>query len=198
MKKLFIIPIFLFFADILLAQNNMTVSLLTITAHPFAETNKLIFNKKIDNSGTFTFEPGLVLNYENKFSKKAYFKISAGIYVDRFGTLSGLAQIALKYKLVKYYKHSFSLIFGPTFHYASLRDQIPEYINEEGFKTTDNFNYKVSWLSGGAEYNYFLSKKTEFSVGIIHSAPKSFGLTFGIRFSLPDPNGKGCDCPSYK
>jgi len=192
--------IFLVFISfgILSAQSSLSARLLTVSVHPFAEQNLPLHQNTIDNSGYITFEPGLILSYDRFLAKKISFRFSTAVMNDRYNTLAGYSQIMLKYKLLKYYKHSFYIGFGPAVFYETDKSNVDGWINEDKYNLSGNTLYKIGWISGMLEYNYYLTKKIDFAVSLNHSHSKSFALSLGVRFDIPDPNGKGCDCPSFR
>jgi hypothetical protein len=157
-----------------------------------------LHQNKIDNKGYLTFEPGIILSYDKYLFSKFTLRISTSAMKDRFNELAGQSQIILKYKALKYYKHSLYFGFGPSVFYESNKLSNENYINEDNFKLSNNTMYKIAWLSGMIEYNYYISKKMDFALTLNHIHPSSIALSIGIRFALPDPNGKGCDCPSFR
>lgn len=199
MKKIFYSCFILFLlTEIATAQNSISLKIITLTAHPWAKENIALHENNIDKLGYITAEPGLILSFENFFTKSTSIRFSVAAMNDRFNTLSGFAQVAIKYKAVKYYKHSFSIGIGPTLHYSAYKTLLPQYINDEKYSEKESGYYRISWISGLAEYNYAINKNTEFALALNHPHPKSIGLSIGLRFRLPDPNGKGCDCPGYR
>ena len=197
--KITLISILLLFSfGISSAQSSFSARLLTVTSHPFAKQNLTLHKNPIDNNGYLTFEPGLILSYDKYLVNKFALRMSTSVMNDRYNTLAGYSQIMLKYKVLKYYKHSVYLGFGPAVHYSTNKMSIENYINEDNYKTANNTMYKIAWLSGMAEYNYYVSKKTDFVITLNHTDVKSLGISLGVRFDIPDPNGKGCDCPSFR
>lgn len=197
MKKIQLFLLLLFSFVISSAQSSISAKLITLTAHPFAKEN-LVLHQKIDNTGVVTIEPGIIISYDKYLIKKFSFRFSTSFMQDRYKSIAGGSQILLKYKAVKYYKHSFYFGFGPAIHYSVNRNLVKGYTNEDNYVLSNNYLYKISWLSGLLEYNYYISKKLDFSLALNHTDTKSLGLTFGIRYDIPDLNGKGCDCPSYR
>ncbi len=198
MKHLFLSLILILTFGMLSAQSSLSTRLLSISTHPFAKQNLPLFQNTIDNKGYITFEPGLILSYDRYIAKNLSLRLSTAVMNDRYNTLAGYSQIMLKYKALKYYKHSLYLGFGPAVHYETDKSAIPGYVNEEKLKTADNTMYKIAWLSGMIEYNYYISKKLDFTLTLNHTHSRSVALSLGVRFDLPDPNGKGCDCPSFR
>ncbi len=192
---LYLVTAVLFNAE---SQNYISTRAILFTVHPTANENLKLHKNKIDSEGVSTFEPGIILSFESTIYKKTYLGISTSIVNDRFSKISTSSEIYIKYTFYKYWKHFFRIGFGPTVYYGNNRSELNDYNNEEDFKIKDNFQYKISWLSGFLEYNYYLSKKTQISLAINNIHPYSIGFTAGIRFELTAGNGKGCDCPSYK
>ncbi|NOZ34730.1 MAG: hypothetical protein GXO80_05475 [Chlorobi bacterium] len=198
MKTILFILSFFTGITVLSAQSSISARLLTVSAHPFAEQNLPLHQNTIDNSGYITFEPGLIFSYDRFFVKELSFRISTSVMNDRYNTLAGYSQIMLKYKVLKYYKHSFYIGFGPAVFYETDKSDIDGWVNEDNYNLSGNTLYKIAWLSGMAEYNYYLTKKIDLAITLNHSHSKSFALSLGVRFDIPDPNGKGCDCPSFR
>jgi len=198
MKIIFITIFLLFSFGINSAQSSFSARLITVTSHPFAKQNLILHKNPIDNNGYITFEPGLILSYDKYLVNKFAIRISTSVMNDRYKTHTGYSQVMLKYKILKYYKHSVYIGFGPAIHYSSNKSNIENYTNEDNYKIANNTMYKIAWLSGMAEYNYYISKKIDFVVALNHTDTRSLGISIGVRFDIPDPNGKGCDCPSFR
>ena len=197
MKKLiFVLLIFGFYKTY--SQSSLSARLLTVSAHPFANQNLALHKNTIDKNGYITFEPGLILSYDRYLAKKLSFRFSTAVMNDRYNTLAGYSQVILKYKVLKYYKHSVYLGFGPAIFYETDKSYIENWVNEDNYKTANNTLYKTGWLSGMFEYNYYINKHMDFALTLNNTHSKSFAISAGIRFDLPDPNGKGCDCPSFR
>ena len=192
--------IFLVFINfkILSAQSSLSARLLTVSVHPFAEHNLPLHQSAIDNNGYITLEPGLILSYDRFLAEKISFRFSTAVMNDRYNMLAGYSQIILKYKLFKYYKHSFYIGFGPAVFYETDKSNLETWINEDNYNLSGNTLYKIGWISGMLEYNYYLTKEIDFALSLNHSHSKSLALSIGIRFDIPDPNGKGCNCPSFR
>ena len=197
MKKIIFVLILFGFSKIY-SQSSLSARLLTVSTHPFANKNLPLHQNKIDNKGYLTFEPGLILSYDRFLAKKISFRISTAVMNDRLNTLAGYSQIMLKYKMLKYYKHSLFLGFGPSAFYETDKSDDRNWVNEDNYKLSGNTLYKIGWLSGIIEYNYYITKKMDFVLTLNHTHSRSVALSLGIRFDLPDPGGKGCDCPSFR
>ncbi len=197
-KAVLLLSLFLFKVSVLLSQSSLSARVLTVSAHPFAKENLVLHKNTLDNKGYLTFEPGLVLSYDRYLVKKLSLRVSAALMNDRYNTLAGYGQIMLKYKLFKYYKHSLYLGFGPAIFFETDKSDIPNYVNEAAYKTSPNTMYKFGFISGMIEYNYYISKELDFALSLNHTHARSFALSLGVRIDIPDPNGKGCDCPSFR
>lgn len=197
-KLLLVISSIIFNLGILSAQSSLSARILTVSTHPFANQNLPLHQNTLDNKGYITFEPGLIVSYDRYLAKNLSLRLSTSVMNDRYNTLAGYSQIMLKYKLLKYYKHSFYIGFGPAVFYETDKSSIENWVNEDNYKTADNTLYKIGWLSGMIEYNYYITKKIDFAVTLNHIHSRSLALSLGVRFDLPDPNGKGCDCPSFR
>lgn len=198
MKRFLTISFLIFNFGIISAQSSFSARLLTISTHPFAEQNLPLHQNKFDNAGYVTFEPGLIFSYDRYLAKNLSFRASTAIMVDRFKLLSGYSQIMLKYKLLKYYKHSIYVGIGPSIYYDTNKTSIEGFVNEDNYKIVDNTMYKIGWISGIIEYNYYMTKEVDIAITLNHTHSRSVALSIGARIDIPDPNGKGCDCPSFR
>ena len=198
MKTSFIILFFISVTGTVFSQNSLSVRLITISGHPFADANLSLHQNPLDNTGYLTFEPGLIFSYDRYIKKKFSFRFSTAVFNDRFNLLSGYSQAMIKYKIMKYYKHSIYFGLGPAVHYTTEKSSVEGYVNEENYKTKNDILYKISWFSGLVEYNYYINKKTDFALALNHIHPRSIAISLGVRFDLPDPSGKGCNCPGYR
>ncbi len=197
MKKIIFVLILFGFSKIY-SQSSLSVRLLTVSTHPFAKQNLSLHQNTIDNAGYVTFEPGLIISYDRYLAKNLSVRLSTSVMNDRYNTLAGYSQIMLKYKVLKYYKHSLYIGFGPSVFYETGKSGIENWVNEDNYKTANHTLYKFGWLSGMVEYNYYLNKHLDFALTLNHTHSKSLAISAGVRFDLPDPNGKGCDCPSFR
>ncbi len=179
-------------------QNTMSARFIALSSHPFANENLDLHKNTIGQKGYFSFEPGVFLAVDIGVAKRTWVGFSGSIVNSRFDRLAGNAEIFIKYRIFKYWKHFFYIGFGPTVHFSDNRDSIEDYENEERFQGDGVWKYRVSWLSGFIEYNYYLNKKTQLSFAINHLHPESFAFSVGVRFQIPAGGGKGCDCPSYR
>lgn len=182
----------------LAAQNALSFRIITLSAHPWAQANLPLHQNTLDNNGYMTFEPGLIISYDRHIKKRFSANLSTAVFNDRFNFLAGYSQIMLKYNVFKIFKHSLNVGFGPSVHYETDKRSLIGYENEDNLLFFDNTAYKISWLSGTIEYNYLWSKAVGFSVALNHIHPRSLALSLGVRFDIPDPNGKGCNCPGYR
>jgi hypothetical protein len=198
MKKLTLLCAFMIVAGELFAQNALSFRIIGLTAHPWANINLPLHRNALDSKGYLTFEPGLIISYDRHLKKKFSANITTAILNDRFNYLAGFSQIMVKYNVLKYYKHSLNLGFGPAVHYEADKRTLDGYADEDHLYYIGDTGYKISWISGMLEYNYFWSKEFGLSLCLNQIHPRSIGLSVGLRFDIPDPNGKGCNCPSFR
>ncbi|NPA68174.1 MAG: hypothetical protein GXO50_06155 [Chlorobi bacterium] len=197
MKYLVFTFVLAVFSSAAFSQSGLSAELLTVSTHPFAGQNLSLHMHKIDKNGYITFEPGIIISYNRHIKKRISIKISTAALKDRFDTFAGYGTAMLKYKILKYYKHSVYAGAGLSVFYETDKSYIEDWINEDNYKLSGNTLYKIS-ISGFLEYNYRINKKTDLVLSINHTHLKSFALGTGIRIKLPNPGGKGCDCPSFK
>jgi hypothetical protein len=198
MKKLILLLSCLIGISSIFAQNALSFRIIGLSAHPWSKVNLPLHQNALDKKGYLTFEPGLIISFDRHLIKKYSVNVSTAILNDRFNYLAGYSQVMVKYNLFKIYKHSLNVGFGPSIQYEANKTKVPGYVNEDHLQVVGNTGYKISWISGMLEYNFFLSKELGFSLCLNHIHPRSIALSLGMRFDIPDPNGKGCDCPSFR
>ena len=198
MKPLLIVTFLIINFGLISAQSSISAGLLTVSTHPFSDQNLILHQNTLDNKGFVSLEPGLILFYDRYLINKLSFRATTAVMNDRFNLLSGYSQLLLKYKLFKYFKHSLYIGIGSAVFYDTNKTSIDNFVNEDNYKIVDNTMYKIGWLSGMVEYNYYLSKKVDLAITLNHTHSRSAALSFGVRVDIPDPNGKGCDCPSFR
>ncbi|MCF6366258.1 MAG: hypothetical protein L3J35_08660 [Bacteroidales bacterium] len=198
MRIIFTIIFLILNLGIISAQSSFSAGLLTVSTHPFAEQNLPLHQNSFDNKGYVTFEPGIIMSYDRFLIKNLSFRATTAVMNDRFNLLSGYSQVLLRYKLFKHFKHSLYFGVGSAIFYDTDKTSIENFVNEDNYIIGKNAMYKIGWLSGMVEYNYYLSKKVDLAITLNHSHSRSLAISFGVRIDIPDPNGKGCDCPSFR
>ena len=106
-----------------------------------------------------------------------------------------------KIKLIKSFKHSIYFAVGPGIYYRKSWSDIEGYTNEPIYNESSGWQYKFSWLSGEIEYNYYITKYSDFTVSINNTQAESIGIAFGLKYWINKNPGKkkGCvSCPSFK
>jgi len=202
MRNLYIFTIIVLITGRIFAQSSISIKAVTLAAHPFENRNSELYNTSISSNGTFTAEPGLLFSFEvfgDPFTSLKF--VQMGNY-DQCSKLSGYTQIMIKRKLFQYYKHSMSIGLGPMVHYREKWTDIVGYQDEGFYTDKGNMQYKITWVSGEIEYNYYIGKKGDISIALVNLHPESIGLAIGYKFWISKTGNnhkKGCiSCPSFR
>jgi len=180
----------------ILSQDNLSLKLITVTLNPLSKRNDMILVNKLDKAGNFTLEPGVLASYEN-FSGDLIFSVKAlqGVYFDACSKLSGFTHIELKYELFRIWKNSVNIGAGPSFHYRKTWADIDGYVDENIYTASGDWQYKIIWLSGELEYNFYLSKLGDFTCSLNFIHPRSISFAIGYKLWLSrKKRSKGCNC----
>jgi len=182
-----------------LAQNNISLKLTSLT-YQFTETQPDILKLNLSDNGQLALEPGLLFSYEGYASAATAIKISQLLILDKAMHFAAKTQLMIKFRLVKSFKHSFYFAFGPGFNYRKSWADIEGYVDEPIYTTKSDWQYKLNWLSGEMEYNYYLNKYTDLSISINQVQAESIGIAVGLKYWINKTPSKkrGCiSCPSF-
>lgn len=182
------------------SQSNISFRITTVTCFPTESDNLHIFKNNLDKAGHIALEPGGVLSYEAFIMEdKVSFKFSQGFFYDVAGKPGGFTHLGIRFKILQKFKHSLNLGFGPTLHFRKDWSTIPGYVTEEIYERDIGFQWVLSRISGGIEYNYIHTKRGDYSVSLFHNRRKGFALLFGYRywFSKDIKHRKCDDCPGF-
>jgi hypothetical protein len=190
--------VILFFATLSIsAQNNISFKLSTIS-YQFTDLQPELADLKISDNGKLAFEPGLIFSYEGYASPITAIKFLQSAIFDKALHFSATSQIMIKFRLVKSFKHSFYFGFGPAFHYRKSWSDMSTYETEELYTEKSGWQYKMNWLSGELEYNFYIGKFSDLSVSINHTQAESIALAVGYKYWINKKplKKKGCiSCP---
>ncbi len=121
-------------------------------------------------------------------------------YYDKASKLSGFPQVLIRFRLFNAFKHSMSMGLGPALYFRQTWATIEGYQNDGVYSGTGDWQYKMAWLSGELEYNYYISKNANLSVSLNLINPESVGLAVGYKYwiSKKPKRKRGCiSCPSF-
>jgi len=193
--KLLLILLILNFNYISFSQSNVSFKLTTLT-YQFSDPQPELTKLKLSSSGKMAIEPGLIFAFEGYASSNAAIKISQSFLLDKATHLAGSTQMMIKFKVAKSFKHAVYIGIGPVFHYRQTWANLEGYVNEPIYRTSMDWQYKFSWLSGEIEYNYYLSKYTDLSISFNHVQAESLGLAIGFKHWISRATKQKCiSCP---
>jgi len=182
------------------SQSNFSVKVTTFTCFPAENKNLHLFKNNLDASGHFAFEPGVVLSYEAFFMEdQVSIKFCEGFFYDVTGNPAGFSHLGIRIRILQQFKHSLNVGFGPTLHFRKDRSTIQGYVSENIYNEGMGFQWILSKLSGGIEYNYLHTKKGDYTVSLFHNHHEGFALFFGYRywFSKEIKHWKCATCPAF-
>lgn len=186
------------------AQQNISIKLFGVTADFWEKHDPAIYPNKLREDGRFLREPGIVLSYEiySSFHELFAFEVLQGGYYDAVNQFAGFTHIGIRRKFLQLYKHSMTIGFGPTMHYWQSRDNVEGYVRDESVNYEFGLEYRMAWLSGELEYNYYLTKSSDISLTVNNIHPKAFTVAIGYTYWISRKQSKNCNCPgtgrSYK
>ena len=181
------------------SQSNINIKLSTIS-YQFTDNNIELVNRKIGKSGKLALEPGLIFAYESFATPASSIKVAMALYYDKASKLAGFSQVMIRFRLFNAYKHSMSIGFGPAFYFRQTWATLDGYQDDGVYTDSGDWQYKMAWLSGELEYNYYLTKNSNLSVSFNLINPESLGLAIGYKYwiSKKPKRKRGCiSCPNF-
>ena len=204
MYSKYILAVFVFIIMVLnnhLAKSQININIkLTTLSYQFSDNNLDLVKQKLGGSGKLALEPGLIFSYESFATPNASIKVAMALYYDKASKLAGFPQILIRFRLFNAYKHSMSMGLGPAFYFRQSWSTIVGYEDDGVYTDTGDWQYKMAWLSGELEYNYYLSKNSNLSVSLNLINPESLGLAVGYKYwiSKKPKRKRGCiSCPNF-
>jgi len=197
-KIIFFSFLSLFFCKFVVGQSNINLKLITLSVYPVESENVALFKYGIDKKGLYAFEPGIILSYEYfGGDQRTSFELSQAVFIDRAAQLAGFTHIGIRRVVFTHYRHSLCLGIGPAFYYRNNWSDLSGYVEDEGYSTEGEYQYKLVWLSGEIEYGCYISKKVDIMASLNMTHPKAFSLAVGLRYWISKKKRKACDCPSF-
>jgi len=181
------------------SQSNVNIKLITLS-YQFTDNNTELAKQKLGESGKLAYEPGFIFSYESFATPAASIKASMAFYYDKASKLSGFPQVLIRFRLFNAFKHSMSMGLGPALYFRQTWATIEGYQDDGVYSGAGDWQYKMAWLSGELEYNYYISKNANLSVSFNLINPESVGLAVGYKYwiSKKPKRKRGCiSCPSF-
>ncbi|MCQ2251001.1 MAG: hypothetical protein MJZ66_07815 [Bacteroidales bacterium] len=179
-----------------MAQSNFSLDFTTVGFDFGDRENAAIYKLKASESGKTVAEPGIRLAGEVYSSDVVSLKFAQTLRIDEMKKLAMSTQLMLRLRLIKIYKHSINIGFGPQIFYRNTWEKEEGYI-DEGVYNKGSFQTKMSWVSGEVEYNYYLNKHNDFSLCIYHMNPETMGFALGFKHWISRKSNKCNTCPSF-
>ncbi len=182
------------------AQSSISIKASTLT-YQITDTQPDLIKMKLSENGKLAIEPGIVFSYNIFASARSALNISQAFILDKASHLAGSTSAMVKFRLIKLYQHSFYVSIGPSFHYRKTWADLDGYKNESAYNNSEEWQHKLSWISGALEYNYYMNKMNDLSISLLHIQAESVGLAIGFKHWIskkPSKKKRGCiSCPSF-
>lgn len=200
-NKLFVASLLLygFSTGFAKSQSNINIKLSTLS-YQFTDNNAGLAKLKLNENGKLAFEPGIIFAYESFATPLASLKFNMALFMDKATKLAGFPQVLIRIRLFNAFKHSMTLGLGPALFFRQTWADINGYVEDNIYTNSGSWQYKMAWLSGELEYNYYLSKNSNLSVSLNIVNPESVGLAIGYKYwiSKKPKRKRGCiSCPSF-
>ena len=180
-------------------QANIGFRVTGLGINPFNDVNKSLYTKNVfDDSGVFTWQPGMQLSAEFFGTKTTSIKFDAAYIKDEVGFPSGFSQITVNFRLAGDKNNTLQLGIGPVLHYRKSWDFLQNYQDETFYKLAGDTQFNVFWLSANIEYSIKMKKHKDFCVSLNHIHPHSIGILFGLKYWIKTKSNHCNTCPSYK
>lgn len=192
--------IFIFFVGFTVkAQSNFGFKIFPISINPTDTRNSALYQNKLDADGMFILEAGIMASHQVFLGNThTSIEIIAAVHHDCTEKIAGFINFGIHRKLVQYYKHSFTIGIGPTIFLRQDWSAIDGYIQDSDYTLKGQTQYKISWLSGELEYNYYLAKNADLAVSVNHIHPESITVAVGLVVWISRKGKKHCNtCPSF-
>lgn len=188
-RKLLIIGLLsLVFYSTALAQYSLSFRMFAPTIRPAA----MVSTGGENTMEAVNLEPGAQLSLEAYLGTRRYsLKLNQSVQRNFHHGLTLGSQVQLR---VRWYhrKHAVAVAIGPSMF---LRTQSPHETQE--YESLGAWDYRLMWLSGELEYEYYLNAQWRVSASLLHSSPGAVAPAAGLKFFF-NSRKKDCNCPSFQ
>ena len=200
--KIFFFFLCLTFLVNVFSQSTIQLKFSPIGIHPFNETNKHLFDNKIDENAIFVTEPLFLLCYESYLREDSFaFRGMFGFLNDAAAKPAITLHLGLKQRLVQIWRNSFSVGAGFNLYGRGLWSTIPGYIQEKHWGANGTWEYKLGFM-GELEYALFLNDKNDLTLSLLYGHQQNtFTVTIGYKYWISSiiKHPKKCgNCPFQK
>ncbi|HEY4649809.1 MAG TPA: hypothetical protein VIG72_00270 [Pontibacter sp.] len=163
-------------------KNAFTVKLFGLSVHLKESPHPEIFPNRLDEGGYITLNYGAIVGYDRFIVGQEHaIRIEQGLYADCSASFAGFTHIGWRGLIFQKNKHSMNGGIGPTLVYRHDWNRIEGYQDDGYFNRRGNWQYKFIWYAGELEYNYQLTRQTEFSVNLVPGLPELVSIGVGVR-----------------
>lgn len=200
--KFFLFLLGLTYFNLSFAQSTVQLKFAPIGIHPFNETNKHLFDNKIDDNAIFVTEPCFIFSYESFLSSDSFaFRAMLGFLNDAAAKPALSLHIGLKQRFIQIWRNSFSIGAGANLYGRNTWSTIPGYINQNNWVQNGSWEYKLGFMAE-IEYALFLNDKNDITLSLLYGHQQNtFTFSIGYKYWISSiiKNPKKCgNCPFQK
>lgn len=181
-------------------QSNFGLKISTLSGRFTESKNSALYTRTLDSTGNFSFEPGMLMSYENFFGNQTIsIKFMQGFYNDCTGSFAMLSHVGIRFRLLQKFKHSLNVGIGPTLFIRQDWSTLEGYVEEDDYEMRGDWQYKMSWFTGEIEYTFYLTQYFDLATSINFIHPQALNFAVGMKYWISKkPKRKPCDCPSFR
>jgi hypothetical protein len=184
MKKIILSILLFSFSIVLFSQSSMEFKLMLVGMHPdrAVRQNPLMYENRMDDNGTFIFEPGLMFSYQKYiYLTTLSLQFSQCIFSDAAAQLAGSTSMLLKYRFFHKYKFALEFGMGPSLSFRQDWNNINQYVENDGYIVNGHWQTKMMLGAELTAYVY-LGGNSDISLSVHHGS--SYGaasIALGYR-----------------
>lgn len=193
--KFFLLLIISAFIIQINAQDNICIKLKTLSINPAGVKTPEILNSKFDEKGILVLEAGAEFSYEfYVLDIVKSVRFTQGIYVDGAGQFAGFSSFGMYWRVWEKWKNAIRFGLGPSLSYRASRYNMDGFV-DDGYLGNSGMQHYLMFRAE-LEYNFYISKKSEFTMSIALSHPWGLSYSIGYRFwiSRKIVHRKDCNC----
>lgn len=160
--------------------------------------SSLAFNLDPDrDTSPIIVEPGLIFSYEFFLRDLSFSaRFTQAIRMDEAKKLAGFTIAKFHKSLYQKWKSEINIGAGVGIAYRSFNAEDEGMVGNKNYTPSGNFEVGDLFLTGSVEYNYFLTRKMDFSVSIERAYPVKVALNVGFRYWISKKIKKRHKCMS--
>jgi len=164
------------------SETIFSLKIIGITGHLKKNQNPHLYRIKVNKRGRLVAHLGIILSAEHFiYQEMVSVKLAQAFMLDCAFLPAGFTYLGLRL-CGRSGPHTFAIGNGPTLFYRRSWLDLPGYNDEGLLRQSKNIQYRFFWYAGEVEYDYALTGKPDFSLGLIPGPPVFFTIAPGVRF----------------